>query len=162
MVALKRWSLKQVWLYFFLLMLVFVLGWLSFLCKFLSCSCFSFHCLSVKLKTGCPVLLHNLYLFLCWLKWLLWSFETCSMENVFKLNAFAAAHTAFCEWIQVGIDLYVPPYVYIFFICTNRIPYQIRRIAWTILTLPLQYYMSSIALGRSWSWQSASSVNCLV
>ena len=36
------------------------------------------------------------------------------MENVFKLNAFAAAHTAFCEWIQVGIDLYVPPYVYIF------------------------------------------------
>ena len=82
------------------------------------------------------------------------------MENVFKLNAFAAAHTAFCEWIQVGIDLYVPPYVYIFFICTNRIPYQIRWIAWTILTLPLQYYMSSIALGRSWSWQSASSVNC--
>ena len=38
------------------------------------------------------------------------------MENVFKLNAFAAAHTEFCEWIQVGIDLYVLPYVYKYFL----------------------------------------------
>ena len=28
-------------------------------------------------------------------------------ENIFKLTASAAA-TEFCEWVQVGIDVYIP------------------------------------------------------
>ena len=28
-------------------------------------------------------------------------------EDIFKLNASAAA-TEFCEWVQVGIDVYIP------------------------------------------------------
>ena len=54
------------WVYLFLLMLVFVLQWLSPIGKFWSC-CFSFHWLSIKFTMGCPISLHSLLLFLCWL-----------------------------------------------------------------------------------------------
>ena len=43
------------WIYFYLLTLVFVLQWLSLHGKFWPCCCLSFHWLSLKLKTGCPI-----------------------------------------------------------------------------------------------------------
>ena len=61
------------WIYFFLLTLVFVLQSLSL--HFPSCCCFSFHWLSIKFTTGCPVLSHSLLLFSCLLAWFLWSFS---------------------------------------------------------------------------------------
>ena len=92
-------------IYFFLLTLVFVLQWLSLhweiLIMWLS-PCY-FHWLSIR----CPVSLLSLWLFLCWLGWYLWSFERCSMGNIYKLSVTAAANE-FCEWVQVGIDVYIP------------------------------------------------------
>ena len=47
-------------------------------------------------------------------------------ENIFKLNASAAARE-FCEWVQVGIDIYIPAAIVHrnhFFVCTNRINLQ--------------------------------------
>ena len=48
-------------------------------------------------------------------------------KDIFKLSASAAA-SEFCEWVQVGINVYIPhrkyqakPYSSIFFVCTNRI-----------------------------------------
>ena len=46
-------------------------------------------------------------------------------EDIFKLGASAAA-SEFCEWVQVGIDVYIPhrKYQFIeitFFVCTNKI-----------------------------------------
>ena len=67
------------WIYLFLLMLVFVLQWLSLHCEILICSCLSFHWLSNKLEAAYSVSLHSLWLFLCWLGWSSWSFERCSM-----------------------------------------------------------------------------------
>ena len=67
------------WIYFFLLLLVFVLQWLSFHWEILIMFCLSFHWLTIKFTTGCPILSHSLWLFLCWLGWSLWSFERCSM-----------------------------------------------------------------------------------
>ena len=32
-------------------------------------------------------------------------------EDIFKLGAFAAA-SEFCEWVQVGIDVYIPHHKY--------------------------------------------------
>ena len=31
-----------------------------------------------------------------------------SWEDIFKLSASVAAAGEFCEWVQVGIDLYIP------------------------------------------------------
>ena len=59
------------WIYLFLMML-FAVQWLSL-------HCLSFHWLSIICTTGCPISLHCLWLFLCWLGHSLWSFETCSM-----------------------------------------------------------------------------------
>ena len=47
--------------------------------KFWSCCCLSFHWLSIKFTTGCPVSSQSLWLFLCRLGRSLWSFEICSM-----------------------------------------------------------------------------------
>ena len=33
--------------------------------------------------------------------------EDVSKEDIFKLSAFAAA-SEFCEWVQVGIEIYIP------------------------------------------------------
>ena len=63
------------WVYFLLRTLVFVLQWLSL--HF--CCCLSFHWLSNKYKTECPISFHSLWLFSCWLGWSSWSFEWCSM-----------------------------------------------------------------------------------
>ena len=97
------------WIYFFLLTLVFVLQWLSSIVKFWSCCCLSFHWLSVKLKMGCPISLH--WLFLCWLGQSSWSFERCFKGGYFNLSASATA-SEFCKWVQVGIDAYTPHHRY--------------------------------------------------
>ena len=60
-----------------------------------------FHWLFVKLKTRCPFSSHSLWLFSCWLRWSFWSFERCSLENIFKLSVSAAA-SVFCEWVQTN------------------------------------------------------------
>ena len=41
-------------------------------------------------------------------------------EDIFKLGACAAA-SEFSEWVQVGIDIYIPHTKYHFFIFTKRI-----------------------------------------
>ena len=53
----------------FLLTLVFVLKWVSLQWEILTWSCFSFHWLSIKLKMGCPISLHSLWLFFWWFWW---------------------------------------------------------------------------------------------
>ena len=63
---------------FYLLALVFVLQWCSLYWEILI-MLFSFHWLSVKLKTGCPISLYSLWLFFCWYWWSLWWFERSSM-----------------------------------------------------------------------------------
>ena len=78
-------------------MLLFVLQWLFLQWEILTCCCLSFHWLSIKFTMGCLVSLHSLWLFSYWLGWSLWSFE---------LGASSAA-SEFCEWIQVGIDVYI-------------------------------------------------------
>ena len=55
-------------LYLFLLMLVFVLQWLSLNWKFWSSYCLSFHWSSVKFKEEYFVSSHTLWLLLCWLE----------------------------------------------------------------------------------------------
>ena len=67
------------WIYLFLLMLIFILQWLSLHWEILIMLLSSFHWLSIKFTAGCPVLLHSLWLFLCWLGQSSWSFERCSM-----------------------------------------------------------------------------------
>ena len=67
------------WIDLFLLMLVFVLQWLPSIGKFRQCCCLSYHWLSIKFITGCPLSSHSLWLFQCWLGWSLWSLERCSM-----------------------------------------------------------------------------------
>ena len=69
------------WIYFFTLMLVFVLKWLSSIGKSWSCCCLSFHWLSIKFTTRCPISSHSLWLSSCWLVLSSWSFEKCSMRG---------------------------------------------------------------------------------
>ena len=75
--------------------------------KFWSCCCFSFHWLSIIFTTGCPVSLHCLWLFSCCLRRSSWSLRDIPWEDIFKLSASTAA-SEFCEWGQVGIDVYIP------------------------------------------------------
>ena len=67
------------WIDLFLLTLVFVLQWLSFLLEIL-----------VMLMSQFPLTFHQIH----------------NSKNIFKLRASAAA-SEFCEWVQVGIDLYI-------------------------------------------------------
>ena len=97
------------WIYLFLLTLVFVLQWLSLHWKIISCCCLSLHRTSIKFITGCPVSSHSLWLFL-WealrnhLRDALW-------KDILKLSP-SAAPSQFCEWVHVGIDVYIPHYKY--------------------------------------------------
>ena len=51
--------------------------------------------------------MHNFWLFSCWLGWSSWSLRNFPLEDIFKLGASAAA-SEFCEWVQGGIDVYIP------------------------------------------------------
>ena len=74
--------------------------------KFWSCCCLSFHWLFNKLKTW-SISSHSFWLFLCWLRWSLWSFERCSWEDILEFCASSVA-SEFWEWFQDGIDVYIP------------------------------------------------------
>ena len=77
------------------------------ICSTVQCCCLGFRWLSMKFTTGCPVSSHSLWLFSGWLGWSSWSFERCSLGDVFKVGA-SASTCEFCEWVQVGIDLHIP------------------------------------------------------
>ena len=69
-------SLRLVfWIYFYLLTLIFVHQWLTFIGKFWSCCCFSLDWLFFRLSRGFPFLLHSFWLFFCLLGWSLWPYE---------------------------------------------------------------------------------------
>ena len=68
------------WIYFYLLMLVFVLQWLSLHWETLIMLLSQFPLVSLTLTTRCTVSLHCLWIFSFWLGWSLWSFERCSMQ----------------------------------------------------------------------------------
>ena len=87
------------WIYFLHLMLVFVLQWLCLHWEILMLSQFP---LTFQLiHNRMPISSHSLWLFSCWLGWSPWSFERCS------IGASASA-SEFCEWVQVGIHVYIP------------------------------------------------------
>ena len=67
------------WIYLFFLMLLLFYNGFPCIRKFWSCCCFNFLWLFVNLTTGCPISLHSLWLFLCWLRRSLRSFLRCSM-----------------------------------------------------------------------------------
>ena len=95
------------WIYFFLLMLVFVLQWLSLHWEIL-----------IMLLSQFPLtfqLIHNRmpyfsipYDYSC-ADWdgLCDHLRDVGWDDIFKLGA-SAADSEFCEWVQVGIDAYIP------------------------------------------------------
>ena len=94
------------WIYFFLLLLVFVLQWLSLHWKILIMwlSHFSltfhqtqneiwFHCITYDRSCANWDGLHD-------------HLRDVSLENIFKLSA-SAATSEFCDWVQTGIYVYL-------------------------------------------------------
>ena len=61
----------------------------------------------VECNMGCPVSLHSLWVFSCWLGWSSDHLREVPREDIFKLSVSAAA-SEFCEWVQVGIDVNIP------------------------------------------------------
>ena len=94
--------------YFFLLTLVFVLQRLSLhweiLIMLLSQFPLTFH----HIHNGIPLFHHIAYDYSC-ADWdsLRDHLRDVPWENIFKLSASAAA-CEFCEWVQIGIDVYIP------------------------------------------------------
>ena len=111
------------WISFFLLTLIFVLQWLSLhwgiLIMLLSQFPLSFH----QIHNGMPVSSHSLRQLLCWLGRSSWSFERCSMGDIFKRGASVAA-SEYCEWIQVGIDVYTGFNIWKTRACDNGMPHH--------------------------------------
>ena len=130
------------WIYFFLLMLVFVLQWLFLHWKILIMSQFplTFHWLFHRIAYD--------YSHANW-DGLRDHLGDVPWEDIFKLSASVAA-SQFCEWVQVGIDVYIPHREYkikpqpsplfsvayaaaivhrnhFFFVCTKRINLLILR-----------------------------------
>ena len=88
------------WIYFYLLTLVFVLQ-RPYIGKFWSCGCLSFHWFSVKLKVGCRASLYSLWLVLIGTFFMI----------IWDISASAAARE-FCEWVQLGIHVWIPHHKY--------------------------------------------------
>ena len=130
----------------FLLMLVFVLQCLSLHWEILIVPFCDFPLISCKLKTGCPISMHRLWLFSCWLWCSRWSFERCSMGDVpFSLNSVLLLLVNFVSGFRLELmTMYISFIISIrsnlthlcgfhllvlllwfieitFFICTNRI-----------------------------------------
>ena len=95
-------SVLLFWIYLFLLMLLFVLQWLSLRLE-----------IQIMLFSQFPLTFHQS-------RYIMPHFITqadCDglhdhlrdipQEDIFKLSASAAA-SEFCEWLQVGIDVYIP------------------------------------------------------
>ena len=96
------------WIYFFLLMLVFVLQWLSLHWEIRDHVVVSVSIdFPINLKQDTPF--HRVaYDYSC-ADWdgLSDHLRDVPWEDIFKLSAYAAA-SQFCEWVQVGIDVYIP------------------------------------------------------
>ena len=94
------------WIYFFLLMLVFVLQWLSLhwkiLIMWLSYFSLTFHQIQNEVRFHCIT-----YDYSC-ANWddLHDHLRDVPLDNIFKLSAFAAT-SEFCDWIQTGIYVYL-------------------------------------------------------
>ena len=108
-----------------------------------SCCCFSFHRLSIKLTTRCPVSLQNLWILFCWLGWSLWSLKDILWQ---AMQCFCCCY--WILWLCSGWNqcIYIPhckhqvkphssPWLSVacaaaivhrndFFICTNKIIFQ--------------------------------------
>ena len=56
--------------------------------------------------TGCPISSHSLTICVDW-DGLRDHLRDVALHDIFKLGAFAAA-SEFCEWVQFGIDVYIP------------------------------------------------------
>ena len=65
----------------------------------------------LHIHKGCPLSSHSFWLFSWWLGQSLWSSETSSMGGHLWTQYFCSAHE-FCEWVQVGIDVYIPHWMY--------------------------------------------------
>ena len=72
------------WISFFLLTQVFVLWWLSFNWEILITLLSQFPLTSIIFKTGCPVSLHCVWLFSCWLRHLCDHLRDVPWEDIFK------------------------------------------------------------------------------
>ena len=86
------------------LILVFVLQWLSLCWIFRSCC---LHWLSIKFTRD--ALFHGIAYDYSRADWngFCGHLRDVPLEDIFKLGASAAA-SEFCEWVQVGIDVYIP------------------------------------------------------
>ena len=74
--------------------------------KFWSCCFLSFHWFSNELKTRCLVSSHSLWLSCADWDGLPDDFRDVPWKDIFKLSASTVA-SEFCEWVQVGIDVYI-------------------------------------------------------
>ena len=91
--------------FLFLLMLLFALQWLSLHWEILIVLLSQFPLTFCQTQNRMPCF--TLWLFLCWLGSSSKSFERCSWDYIFKFSASPAA-SEFCEWVQAGIDVYIP------------------------------------------------------
>ena len=68
--------------------------------------CLGFHWLSIKFKTRCPVSSHSLTIFVLIgvVFMIIWEV----FHGKIFFNSASAAASEFCQWVQVGIDVYIP------------------------------------------------------
>ena len=93
-------------IYFFWCKYLFRKDFLS-IGEFWSCCCLSFHWLSNKLKMGCQVSSHSLWLYYTDWGSLCDHLRDVPLEDAFTFSVSAAA-SDFFEWFHVGIDVYIP------------------------------------------------------
>ena len=62
---------------------------------------------SIIFRTGCPISSHCLWLFWCYCDGLCDHLRDVLWKDIFKVSTSAAA-SEFCEWFQVGIEVYIP------------------------------------------------------
>ena len=95
-------------LFLFLLILVFILQWLSFHCKILIISVSQFP-LTIHYTKKQDALFYRIAYDYFHADWdgLQDHLGDVPWEDIFKLSA-SSATSEFCEWFQVGIDVYIP------------------------------------------------------
>ena len=96
---------------FFLLMLVFVLQWLSLFWEILVMLLSQFPLNFHHVHNGIPVFMALPMTILVLIGTLLDHLRDAPWKDIFKLSASSAA-SEFYEWVQVGIDVYIPHWNY--------------------------------------------------
>ena len=91
------------WIYFFFLMLVFVVQWLFLHWEILFILLSQFPLTFHHIHINCIAYVYSCADWDCLCDHL----RDVPWEDIFKLGASAAA-SEFCEWVQVGIDVYIP------------------------------------------------------